>query len=340
LFGTPAAEISIERIRELVDTTPIESLTVEYKVQLSKDWVESVAAMANSYGGLILIGVSDALLPDRLVGVPGKVAIQVADACHDSLEPPWVPEIISVPLSEAGDSVVLVLRVETNRAPRPLLFRHRVPVRLPGRNAPADRLRLAQLFAEGPVASKLTGSVIGQRGLPGLQKVEAWPEPLPIDFMLHSGLLLPVAEDRSWSPLSERGIDSLAQALDGSPLAGLLKGWGEQLAIPRYSAFTRHGFNRARVSRLVSQVASGHPEVPYPVEAIADTTLPDRYGSPTSSLTFAIDFLVRFRLLYAAAGHSSPSTSWRLSVRELYVAIDFMLATLVDDAVVRALAPT
>ena len=130
------------------------------------------------------------------------------------------------------------------------------------------------------------------------------------------------------------------QALDGSPLAGLLKGWGQQLAIPRYSAFTRHGFDGARV------FAVGFSGGEWPSRGslfrggYRGHRPPDGYGSPASSLTFAIDFLVRFRLLYAAAGHSSPSTSWRLSVRELYVAIDFMLATLVDDAVVRALAPT
>ena len=40
------------------------------------------------------------------------------------------------------------MRIDAARAPRPLLISGAAPVRLQGRNATADRSRLAQLFSE------------------------------------------------------------------------------------------------------------------------------------------------------------------------------------------------
>jgi len=46
-------------VRELVSQNLPESLTLEYKEIYSPGLVTSVAAMANSYSGLILVGVTD-----------------------------------------------------------------------------------------------------------------------------------------------------------------------------------------------------------------------------------------------------------------------------------------
>ena len=82
LFACAAADVTLERVEELVDQAPPESLTLEFKERYSQGVVKSVAAMANSYGGLILIGVTDRPLPNRLVGVPDTAIVQVANACH------------------------------------------------------------------------------------------------------------------------------------------------------------------------------------------------------------------------------------------------------------------
>jgi hypothetical protein len=59
LFNSPAADITLDHVRELVSQNLPESLTLEYKETYSPGLVTSVAAMANSYGGLILVGVTD-----------------------------------------------------------------------------------------------------------------------------------------------------------------------------------------------------------------------------------------------------------------------------------------
>jgi hypothetical protein len=62
-------DMTVERVRELVQTIPTESLTVEYEEKCDKSVTESIAAMANTYGRLIILRVTDGLGRDRLAGV-------------------------------------------------------------------------------------------------------------------------------------------------------------------------------------------------------------------------------------------------------------------------------
>jgi hypothetical protein len=89
LFSCSPADVTLERVQELVGQDLPESLTLEYKEKYSQSLVNSVAAMANSYGGLILVGVTDQPGPGRLAGVPEQALVQVVNACHEQLEPPW-----------------------------------------------------------------------------------------------------------------------------------------------------------------------------------------------------------------------------------------------------------
>ncbi|MFF2403453.1 AlbA family DNA-binding domain-containing protein [Streptomyces goshikiensis] len=66
-----------------------ESLTLEYKEKYTPKLPTSVAAMANSYGGLILVGVTERSVGDRIIGVPEDAIVQIVNGCHQTLEPPW-----------------------------------------------------------------------------------------------------------------------------------------------------------------------------------------------------------------------------------------------------------
>jgi predicted HTH transcriptional regulator len=126
--------------------------------------------MANTYGGLILVGVTDQPGPDRLAGVPEQAVVQIVNACHEQLEPPWEPEVIPVPLAaDAAGQYILVIRVDPVRAPRPLLISGAAPIRLQGRNATADRARLAQLFRESPLPLRGAGRRLNPPDLPAAE---------------------------------------------------------------------------------------------------------------------------------------------------------------------------
>lgn len=90
--------MTLERVRELVAIGQPESLTLESTEKYTPKIPTSVAAMANSYGGLILVGVTERSVGDRIIGVPEDAIVQIVNGCHQTLEPPWEPEIIPVPL--------------------------------------------------------------------------------------------------------------------------------------------------------------------------------------------------------------------------------------------------
>ncbi|MBA9050892.1 AlbA family DNA-binding domain-containing protein [Streptomyces murinus] len=153
-------------MRELVGVGQPESLTLEYKENYAAKIPDSVAAMANSYGGLIMVGVTERNIEDRIVGVPEDTIVKIVSGCHQKLEPPWEPEIVPVPLPETDGLMVLVVRVDPAKAPRPLLIQGAAPIRLHGRNAVADRSRLAHLLTEAATQPAAAGIRLPPAELP------------------------------------------------------------------------------------------------------------------------------------------------------------------------------
>jgi Putative DNA-binding domain len=333
LFACSPADATLQRVRDLVAQDLPESLTLEYKERYSPSLVKSVGAMANTYGGLILVGVTDQPGPGRLAGVPEAAVVQIANACHETLEPPWEPEIIPVPLTdEAAGPYVLVIRVDQARAPRPVLIGGAAPIRLLGRNATADCARLAQLFGETPLQLRSAGRRLNPPDLP--TAADGSPA---ADFVIRTGLLVPVVVAATWRPLSERGVGLLADALNSSPLQPMLVHWCTGLGIGGFTPFGRSGFNRARHARLAWRGAM-ETEPRHPVEAIAVADLPAAYGAPATTLTFTLDVIIRVSSHIAASRPPGAASAFRLPVPDLYATLDAMLASLADPAVVNALA--
>jgi hypothetical protein len=336
LFACSPADVTLERVRELVGQDLPESLTLEYKEKYSSSLVKSVAAMANTYGGLVLVGVTDQAGPDRLAGVPEQAVVQIVNACHEQLEPPWGPEIIPVPLTaDAPAQYVLVVRVDPARAPRPLLISGAAPIRLQGRNATADRIRLAHLFSESSLAPRGAGRRLNPPDLPATE--DGRPS---ADFVVRTGLLIPVDDAAAWRPLSERAVGALADALSNSPLQQVLMSWCTHMGIEDFKSFHRSGFNRARHARLAWQASVGN-ETLYPVQAIAVAELPASYGIAASCLQFTLDVIICANAYLAAI--SPPGTaldggSFRLPVGRLYSTLGALLATLTDRTVISSLA--
>ncbi|HUZ56287.1 MAG TPA: ATP-binding protein [Streptosporangiaceae bacterium] len=332
LFACSPADVTLERVRDLAGQDLPESLTLEYKERYSQGLVKSAAAMANTYGGLILVGVTDQPGPGRLVGVPEAAVVQIANACHEMLEPPWAPEIIPVPLAAGStDLYVLVIRVDPARAPRPLLVGGAAPIRLQGRNATADRARLAQLFSESPVSLRSAGRRLSSPEMPA--NADGSPA---ADFVIRTGLLIPVDDVATWRPLSERAVGQFADVLNGSPLQPALLRWCTKMGIGGFNPFHRSGFNRARHARLSWQAASAEPR--HPIEAIAVADLPGSYGAPASSLQVTLDVIISATAYLAAVSPTREAPAFRLPVPDLYATIDALLAALTDRAVTAALA--
>lgn len=333
LFACAAVDVTLDLVRAFVSQDLPESMTLEYKERHSPELVTTVAAMANSYGGLILVGVTDQRQDNRLVGVQDTTVVQIVNACHDTLEPPWVPEIIPVLLSSEINSYILVVKVDPAQAPRPILIKGAAPIRLHGRNAIADRSRLAQLFTESPGSYRRIGHLIPTPQLP----MDQFGSPAA-DFVLRSGLVLSVDEAATWRPLSERSVDALADSLNNSPLSSGLIALMVEMGINGFRSFHRSGFNRARRARLAWQADTPDSTNQHPIEAITDVCLIGAYGEQSTSLQLTLDVIVRARTFMAARYPSMTEPFWELDMPNLYKIIDGILTALIDLSVVRTLA--
>ena len=331
LFACAAADVTYDRVLALVQEQPPESLTLEFKRQYSEGVPKSIAAMANSYGGIVVIGVADSGV-DRLLGVPAEAITQVANGCHERLEPPWEPEIIPVSVPDQVGMFVLVVRVDPARAPRPIMVGGMVPIRLNGRNATADRSRVAQLFTDSAPIVRTAG-----RRLPAPALPTETDGGSTVDFILRTGMWMPVDETATWRPLSERAVDRLAETLNASPLAGRLLRWSGDLGCSSLNPFHRTGFNRARHARLAWQAVPAS-QVTHPVEAVLEARLPEAYGVASSSLQVTIDVLIRARALMRNVAQAPAVWTWRLDVPSLYSTIDAVLEALTSQPVVDAFA--
>jgi hypothetical protein len=153
--------INLEQLEAFLALDEVENEVLEYKGALNDEVIETIAAMANTSGGLILLGVAaetrkdgerERSHPGKPVGVPRGDALRLTNKCHTLLDPPFVPEILPVPLRDS-EKVVLILRVRPDKAPvRPIISRKdrvgKTYIRLGETTVEADPYRLRQLFAE------------------------------------------------------------------------------------------------------------------------------------------------------------------------------------------------
>jgi hypothetical protein len=175
--------------------------------------------------------------------------------------------------------------------------------------------------------------------------------------VLRSGMRLPAGDAVACRALPERATQVLGQALDNAPITEAVGGWCTELSLPMLEPSRLAGYNRARHLRLVkSALADRHL-----VEVVAEVQLLSTDGAPSVELLFTLDILASvapksldsdlqsgaqvlagiLRPTHRAPGAlPRPEDLWllRLSVFRLRALLDAILATLVDKAVVAALA--
>jgi hypothetical protein len=328
LLHAHSSEITIERIRRLVREVGPESPVVEYKAQFAKTIAKGVAALANTYGGLILVGVSDDGTVD---GVESKVIESVAEHCVSKIEPPYLPEIIPVRLAAESSRYVLVIRVVPGTHVVPLLVDGVAWVRHQNTSHPADWSRLRDLFA-------VTDSSQHQEGAWNITAPQASGDQA-VDLVLRSGITIAVSQEAMWRPLQESTVDAYRDALTASPLASELSNLTiGQAGEASINQFRHKGFNRSRTVRLEW---SGYPSGWRPgwqpaVEAIATLDVPGAYGRSGTHLRVEIDVVLRFSI--ASQMPERRANDWRINPPELRILVEAMLATLVDEAVLSTVA--
>lgn len=243
LYTAPASKVDYELVRAFVLNAEEASLfsespTFEAKEKRDKGNVaEAVAALSNTDGGVILVGVKDkdATGEDRIVGVPKSEHDAVASNLH-ALLPEAMPEIIPVAMP-GGQRLVLVLRVDSDAVPHPVMVSGKVLIRIPGHSIPADRRRVLDLAARDQASPGTEHARMNVERRPWQPKdIPLWPDDTDgKEAQLRSGVLritgglkLPRRVlDRPWLGLAAR--QAALDALNNSPLRSssnwLLTSW-------------------------------------------------------------------------------------------------------------------
>lgn len=144
VFTAPAAELSEPVVRTFVSEAiaarlQAESLVLEFKRQNNeKNVVLAVAAMSNTDGGLVIVGVDEKALSDPFVGIRPSDVDSIVQQLR-ALVPGSMAEVIPVALGDKPERVLLILRVDADRVDRPVVVDGRVMKRVPGHSVGARR---------------------------------------------------------------------------------------------------------------------------------------------------------------------------------------------------------
>ena len=341
------AEVTVERIRSLAAEIGTEPLTVDFKQSWTPRIAECAAAMANTYGGLIIVGITDK--EREFVGVSREAIAHVVDGLAARLAvQSWTPDTFEVKLDDSSEKYLVVVRIDQATSPRPVFVemtgRDRqnflyAPVRTHGGGTrSATRDELYALFTENrPVESAEDAWDLNRPEIPFKRDGGRDNE---VDFVLFSGLRLSVVSTAWGRPISSRAVNSLAKALDRSPLTSVLyslTGTG-QMGVDE---FRREGLNRSNVANLAWRLRPGGQ--PNPFEMNLYVEVPGHYGqSAIDHLLMTLKVVSRrsaWQRTGRPAGPPPPHGQYRrFEVDELRLLLDALVDTLTSPQVVEPIA--
>ena len=325
LQNCPKDQITVELVLDLISQELPEGLSLEYKEKYSTGVVETIAAFANTHGGLIIVGIKDEIVPDRVIGVTDTELTKISNACSDLLDPPFTPEIISLRLPELDSKFLLLIRIYPEKSTRPVAIRGKIWVRLNGNNDGADSYRLRELYGEGAPPSVARNLTIPAPNVPN--------ETPPIDLFIRAGIVIPVDLNSSGRPLSETKVKELIEFLNASPISAKLTSYFSQLGINNLNAFRKEGFNRARNVRLSSQgIYLDNGVHRFPVEVVVTLNSTADGVMPVQSMQVTLDFILRQSALFISRDSTQfpPGTIFPISIADLYEDVIALMETIVD----------
>ncbi len=143
LYNKAIASISWSDIEQFCEQGATENTYLEYKRDFPDDLAKTIAAMANTFGGLILIGVDETdagipQLPLKGIEVQRGLEERVLNIILDNMTPPVIPEITTC-LNGTSEKAIVVIRVpQSEYAPHALHRNSTVYIRTGKRNKPED----------------------------------------------------------------------------------------------------------------------------------------------------------------------------------------------------------
>ena len=147
LFSKPINDITYKDVKDFISKKPKESSTLDYKETFPKKLAKTICAFANTYGGIVIIGVKedDDGYPDpKSIGIDFEKGLEerVTQISISNIYPPIVPEI---QVAENKRHAFVIIRISQNKE-APYSVNHKYPyVRTGNISSPEDLATLEKL---------------------------------------------------------------------------------------------------------------------------------------------------------------------------------------------------
>ena len=145
MFTLPFEQINYEKIEAFCKEQIPEGETIEYKSDFPSDLEKSISSMANTYGGIILIGIkADKTGNVPIIPIEGRdlsegLEEKITSICLRKIYPPYFPLVKVCPLpTEKGENkcVVFIRVYESDQTPHAINHNTEVYVRIRSQNEP------------------------------------------------------------------------------------------------------------------------------------------------------------------------------------------------------------
>ena len=146
LFSIPTAKLKYDDILDFIKQNHREGVGLDYKEDFPKNLEKTICALANTYGGTVIIGVkdNDGLPEIESRGVEFKLGYEerVIRISVDNIFPPIIPEVA---VCEKDGLAFVVVRVPQGRETPYTVGRNRVYIRTGNTNTPDDLATLDRI---------------------------------------------------------------------------------------------------------------------------------------------------------------------------------------------------
>lgn len=156
MFREPISEITFENIEDFCKQALPEGIRLDYKENFPKDLAKTIAAFANMYGGVILIGVeeTDESTPKLPIkGIPSERGLheKVTTIALSGIYPPVFPEVKVCEFRSKGSkkprAVILIRVQESPDAPHAIENKTKVYFRVDRQTQPYELADIDQVEA-------------------------------------------------------------------------------------------------------------------------------------------------------------------------------------------------
>src|SRR3989344_7773262 len=142
LYTKDIEKITFQDVLDFCNQKYRETIHLDYKQEINSGLAKTIAAMANTWGGLIIIGVEDEdstpKLPIKGIEYKEHLREQINNIVLGNIMPPVFPEIQICP-DEKNKKALIVIRVpQSNHSPHAIRSNTRIYIRTDTSNEPEE----------------------------------------------------------------------------------------------------------------------------------------------------------------------------------------------------------